>query len=257
MGLDPLRRFSSRVADYVRYRPGYPESVSRVLESECSLRPDWTVADIGSGTGLLSRLFLDFGCTVYGVEPNDDMRRAGDHFLAAYPRYTSIAGRAEATGLKFASVDLVTAGQAFHWFDADAARTEFARILKPGRWVALVWNERLVSATPFLEDYEALLRRFAPEYAVVDHRRIDAAAVERFFGHSAYKRTVFSNSQQFALEALEGRVRSSSYVPLPGMPGHDEFMSQLRSMFAQYQKDGRVEFLYETVLYYGRLTSAA
>ena len=179
--LDPTRRFSSRVEDYARYRPSYPRQIVPLLARECGLTAESTVADAGSGTGLLSKLFLDFGCRVIGIEPNAEMRHAGEEFLARYEKFTSVDARAEATGLSDASVDLVTAGQAFHWFDAVTARSEFARILRHPRWVALVWNEREVTGE-FLEGYEDLLHRYAPEYAKVDHRRIDA---DRIAGFSA------------------------------------------------------------------------
>lgn len=140
--MDPKQRFSSRVENYEKYRPSYPAAVIDTLRGECGLSSRSTIADIGSGTGLFSRLFLDFGCRVFGVEPNPDMRAAGERVLSAYPRFTSLDGSAEATGLAVGSVDFAAAGQAFHWFDPPRARDEFARILRPGGWVVLAWNER-------------------------------------------------------------------------------------------------------------------
>ena len=150
--LRPTERFSDRVADYVRYRPGYPPELLECLQRNCGLRPQWVVADVGSGTGLLAKIFLENGNRVFGIEPNAAMRAAGEEFLRGLDQFTSQEGRAEATGLPARSVDLITAGQAFHWFDRRRARAEFERILKPGGWVALVWNERRTS-TPFLADY--------------------------------------------------------------------------------------------------------
>src|SRR5580658_4404950 len=144
MGLDPTRRFSSRVEAYARYRPSYPRETLALLERECGLTPVSKIADIGSGTGLLARLFLDFGCEVTGVEPNPEMRVTGERMLLDKPRFHSVDGRAEATGLLAGSVDFVTAGQAFHWFEPAAARAEFQRILKTVGWVVLVWNERSI-----------------------------------------------------------------------------------------------------------------
>ena len=164
--LSPTVRFSTRVENYVRYRPGYPDAVLAWLRAECDLTPAAVVADIGSGTGKLAELFLRNGNRVFGVEPNREMREAGEGMLAGFPNFVSVDGAAEATTLPAASVDFVTAGQAFHWFDRQTARREFARILKPGGWVVLVWNERR-SDSPFLRDYEALLREFASEYEQV------------------------------------------------------------------------------------------
>src|SRR5215475_4962080 len=110
---DAKQRFSNRVADYIRYRPGYPAEVMPLLQKWCGLHPEHAVGDIGSGTGLLSKLFLDFGNHVFGVEPNADMRSAGEEFLRDYPKFPSVAGSAEATTLPPDVVDFVTAGQAF------------------------------------------------------------------------------------------------------------------------------------------------
>src|SRR5712691_7831802 len=139
---DAKQRFSNRVADYVRYRPGYPPAVLDLLRTDCGLRPDHVVADIGSGTGILSKLFLENGNRVFGVEPNAEMRQAGEEYLASYDGFSSIEGSAESTTLADSSVDFITAAQAFHWFDPQAARREFARILKPGGWVVILWNDR-------------------------------------------------------------------------------------------------------------------
>src|SRR5207248_11421403 len=141
MSADPTRRFSSRVADYIKYRPRYPQSVVELLRDECGLRHAAVVADVGSGTGILSELFLRNGNRVYGVEPNQEMREAGGRLLAAYDNFVSVEGRAEATTLDDRSVDFVTSGQALHWFERDAARREFVRILRPGGWVVAVWND--------------------------------------------------------------------------------------------------------------------
>lgn len=257
MATDPTRRFSSRVEDYVRYRPSYPAGVIELLERECGLTPASVVADIGSGTGLLAELFLRLGCSVYGVEPNEDMRAAGERSLGSFLHFSSVAGRAEQTTLPAASADFITAGQAFHWFVPDQARAEFARILRPGGWVVLVWNERLVTADPFLAGYEALLDQYAPDYAQVDHRRIDAAAIARFFGHDSWRHAAFENQQLFDCEGLFGRLRSSSYAPQPGSPAYEPMMRDLRDLFDRCQQRGRVAFLYETKVYYGRLAPEA
>lgn len=253
MLLDPTQRFSSRVANYINYRPSYPPEVLGALVTECGLQPSWVVADIGSGTGLFAGLLLQNGNLVYGVEPNAEMRAAGEKLLADYPGFHSVAGRAEATGLAAASVDLVTAGQAFHWFDAEAARVEFRRVLKAGGWVALVWNERLTDSTPFMRDYEALLRDHAPDYAYVIHREVSESALAAFFRPLPMRVHRFPNRQTFGWDGLAGRVLSSSYVPEPGRPGHEALMKRLGELFRTHADEGVVSFDYETTLYLGRL----
>src|SRR5215203_3908885 len=147
-----VERFSNRVADYARYRPGYPREILSLFESDCGLTPHSIIADIGSGTGKLSELFLTNGNPVFGVEPNALMRETADALLANYPGFRSVNGTAEATTLADSSVDFVTAAQAFHWFDPVVAKVEAARILKAGGWAALIWNDRKLTSTPFLED---------------------------------------------------------------------------------------------------------
>ena len=187
------------------------------------------------------------------MEPNAEMRSAGEHFLAGYPRFHSIGGAAEATTLPDASVDFVTAGQAFHWFDPEAAHLEFARILRPNGWIALIWNERRASGSPFLIAYEELLQRHAPEYLNVDHRRVGRDAITAFFGHSNWREATFPNSQVFDFDGVAGRLQSSSYAPQPGDANYEATIADLHRIFDAHNECGRVAFLYDTRLYYGRL----
>src|ERR1700726_4293608 len=160
---DSKQRFSNRVADYLRYRPGYPSELLDVLRKECDLRPGQVIADIGSGTGFLSEMFLKTGNRVYGIEPNEAMRKAGEEYLASYDSFVSIDASAEATTLENGTIDFVTAGQAFHWFVPAAARREFQRILKPGGWIVVMWNDRQLDSA-FANAYEDLLVKRSEEH---------------------------------------------------------------------------------------------
>lgn len=246
---DATTRFSDRVADYVRYRPGYPRAVLDFLAGTCGLSPCLVIADVGSGTGLLSRLFLENGNRVYGVEPNGEMRAAAEHLLAGYLNFTSLPARAEATTLPDASMDFVVAGQAFHWFDHDLARREFQRILRPDGWIVLVWNDRQTDTTPFLREYERLLRAYSIDYAAVNHKETGLPVFQRVFG-PGIQRVTFENRQRFDLEGVTGRLMSSSYAPLAGHRNHEPLMAGLRTAFDRYNQDGAVEFLYTTELYW-------
>jgi SAM-dependent methyltransferase len=252
--MDSKQRFSSRVDNYIKYRPGYPYGVVETLRDECGLIPASFVADVGSGTGLLGRLFLDFGCHVFGIEPNEDMRAAGERLLAHYRLFTSINGTAEATGLPTASVDFAVAGQAFHWFTPALAREEFRRILKPGGYTALIWNNRRDDAGPFMKAYEALLETYGIDYGQVNHRNVEEneEIIAAFFGGD-YRIARFSNVQIFDFEGVKGRLESSSYAPEPGHPNYTPMLVDLRRVFDQYEQDGRVAFEYETRMFYGRL----
>jgi SAM-dependent methyltransferase len=247
------QRFSDRVEFYVRYRPRYPRALVEHLARTGVLPEDAVVADIGSGTGFLSEVFLCHGCTVYGVEPNAEMRAAAEALLAPYPRFHSVEGTAEATGLPERSADWAVAGQAFHWFDQDAAAAEFRRILKPGGHAGICWNERDAQASPFMLAYDELIRRHSPEYEDVGHRNIGKVIYERFFGHRRYVLDAFPNVQSFDREGLRGRLRSSSYTPPPGHPGHEPMMADLDALFDAHQQDGQVTFTYVSKIFWGEL----
>jgi SAM-dependent methyltransferase len=249
---DSTTYFSGRVENYIRYRPSYPSAIIDLLARDCGLAKDWTVADIGSGPGNLTRLFLDYGVHVYAVEPNQEMREAGERLLGARPGFTSIAGTAEATGLPAASVDLVTAGQAFHWFDSRRAGAEFRRILRPPQWVALVWNERRTDSSPFLGELDQLLARYDRDDAQ-QHEAGSSGALQEFFAANGYSEATFDNRQEFDFAGLCGRVLSFSYAPLPGEPGYARLLEQLRALFETHGTGGTVAFEYETQVYYGRL----
>ena len=249
---DATQRFSSRVDNYVRYRPGYPNEVLELLKQECGLTANSVIADIASGTGIFTRLFLENGNWVFGVEPNADMRHAGENFLSGYAQFTSIAGAAEATTLSDASVDFVTAAQAAHWFEREKARREFMRILKPNGWTVLTWNERQTDSTAFLRDYESLLLKYGTDYQEVRHERT-TDEIGDFFSPSSFKTRNFENDQECDYSGLEGRLLSSSYVPGPDSANYQPMLHELRRLFDQHAHEGRVVLKYDTRVFYGRL----
>lgn len=249
---DSTSRFSDRVDNYVKYRPSYPEAVLDCLKTHCGLTSESLIADIGSGTGISSQLFLKHHNTVYGVEPNAEMRSAAERLLGTYQNFHSINGTAEETGLSTGKFDIVVAGQAFHWFDRSRARQEFQRILKPGGWGALIWNERRTDTTPFLRAYEALLLEYATDYQDVNHTRITDDDFAHFFAPDSFSKFTFQNEQIFDLPALTGRVLSSSYCPNQGETGYEEMLRQLERIFEAHQTAGRVRFEYDTNVYLGQ-----
>ena len=245
-------RFSSRVENYIRYRPNYPQGIIKCLRTHCGLTDASVVADVGSGTGILTGMFLQNGNSVYGLEPNREMRLAGERLLQAYHRFKSVAGTAEETTLAPSSIDFVTAGQAFHWFDQDKTKAEFQRILKPQGWVVFVWNERRETSTSFGQEYESLLQGYSTDYQQVNHKRIDDKVLHRFFGHG-FQLNTFENSQHFDFEGLRGRLLSSSYAPEAGHPLHAPMLLELQRIFNEHQDNGKVTIEYDTNLYYGHL----
>jgi len=245
-------RFSDRVENYIRYRPGYPHEALRALKSECGLNPSHVVADVASGTGIWTRMLLENGNRVLAVEPNPDMRQAGERLLSDFSNFVSVAGSAEDTTLADDSLDFVTAAQAAHWFDRKRTRAEFVRILKPGGWLVLLWNERLVDTTSFLREYEQLLLTFGTDYEDVRHERT-TDAVNEFFDPEPFQERTFAMRQEFDYDGLEGRLLSSSYAPGPGHPKHEPMLKELRRIFHEHAVNGKVSFDYKTRVYFGKL----
>ena len=249
---NPTERFSDRVENYLRSRPGYPGEVLTLLEREYGLSWERVVADVASGTGLFTRMLLGHGNAVFAVEPNAEMRRACEKLLGAEPGFTSVAGTAEATTLPGGSVDFVTAAQAAHWFDRKQARREFVRILKPGGWAVLLWNERRIDSTAFLKEYEKLLLTYGTDYQEVRHERT-TAVIGEFFAPEPFHEHKFEMRQEFDYPGLEGRLLSSSYTPPATHPKHEPMLQELRRIFARHQRDGKVALEYNTRVYVGQL----
>ncbi|MFX0105189.1 MAG: class I SAM-dependent methyltransferase [Candidatus Hodarchaeota archaeon] len=251
---DPKKRFSSRVEKYIKYRPSYPIEIIKFLKEKRILSVNSVIADIGSGTGILSEIFLKEGNLVYGVEPNIDMRNAGENLLKKYSNFISINGSAESTALDPNSIDIITAGQAFHWFNLEKARLEFMRILKPKGWVILIWNRRRTLKGEFLKEYEKFLLRYGTDYKAIEQSKLD---YDKFFtGNKVehkYSRITFENHQIFDYKGLKGRLLSTSYIPLSDHPKYNDMLLDLKQLFEKYQKDGHIRFEYDTEVFYGQL----
>lgn len=251
----PDLRFSDRVDNYAKYRPSYPLALLDYLTAECGLAPKQAVADIGAGTGLLTRLFLERDCEVWAVEPDPAMRAAAEQELgAAFPSFHSIAGSAEAVPLPGACADFWTAAQAFHWFDPAHARAEAQRLLRPGGWAVLVWNARRSQETPFLAAYEQFLQEFGRDYRG-GHGGDTTAARTMFFGGSVPETTTLESTQHFDAASLWGRFLSSSYAPAPADPNCERTLAALNRIFEAHQTNGAVAFEYNTEIYAARLNS--
>lgn len=250
---DSTTRFSSRVEDYVKYRPHYPSGIGGLLAEKAGLQAGAVIADVGSGTGIFSKLLLECGYRVIGVEPNKDMRGAAEEYLAGYELFESVNGQAEATTLPDGSVEAVTVAQALHWFDLEKTRAEFQRILKPGGMAIAVWNARLFDTSPFLIDYEKMLERYGVGYANVNHRGIGLDDMAVFYGNNHFQLETFPNDQKLDFDGIKGRLLSSSYTPEAGHPDHEPMLTRLREIFEAHQEGGRVVVEYSTNVYYGPL----
>jgi len=252
----PTERFSSRVDDYARYRPDYPPAAIELLTVRCGLAPTAVVADIGSGTGILTEHLLASGAQVFAVEPNDAMRAVAEARLGGQPRFRSVRGTAEATTLPDASINLLVAAQAFHWFDVQQARREALRVMRADGWAALLWNERPVEASDFLADYEGMLLRYAADYARITASRANEASMREFLGGSM-ELVAFPNQQILDFAGLRGRLMSSSYAPQPSHPAFEPMMLGLREVFSRHERGGSIVFPYRTLVYFAQPHRAA
>ena len=247
-----VERFSNRVENYVKYRPNYPKEVLNLFRYEMNLRNNLIVADIGAGTGISSKLFLENGNRVVGVEPNQTMRRAAEEFLKDFPNFSIVDGTAENTSLESQTVDFIVAAQAFHWFDEAQTRKEFKRVLKTGGFVVLMWNERQLDTTKFLRAYENLLIEFGTDYEKVRHENITKETLRDFF-QTDFQQAVFQNRQTVDFNGLKGRMLSSSYIPAEENPRFSEMIKNLESLFAQHAENGKIDILYDCKIFYGQL----
>ena len=250
---EPTQRFSSRVENYVRYRPSYPKEVIDVLSAECGLTPEFVVADIASGTGLFTRLLLENGNRVFGIEPNKEMREAGEHYLAEFPKFTSVEATAESTTLPDHSVELITCAQAAHWLNREEALREFRRILKPDGFVVILFNDRQVKGNAFADDYEKLVVKYGTDYSEVQRLGRIFEGTD-FFAPFRCEKRALPNYQDFDYTSLEGRLLSSSYAPQKGDPSYAPMITGLKQIFEKHQHDGRVRMEYDTNIYFGRLS---
>lgn len=253
MPVKPTERFSDRVENYVKYRPHYPEEIIDYLTEKNILRKESDIADIGSGTGILTELFLKNGNKVYGIEPNKEMREAGEAYLKDSTNFISVEGTAEKAPLEKNSVDLIIAGQAFHWFDVEKAKEEFKRILEPGGHIVLIWNVRQLDTNPFLKSYEAMLIKYGTDYLKILHENVNDKVLSKFY-EGKYEKKTFYNEQIFDFDALKGRLLSSSYSPTEEMPSYQSMLEQLQKLFSQYNDNGKIIIPYDTDVYCGNLS---
>ena len=250
--METVERFSNRVENYVKYRPTYPPEILQLFKDNLNLQTDSVVADIGAGTGISTKIFLENGNPVFAVEPNAAMREAAAEFLKNFPKLTIVNGTSEATTLENDSVDFVVAAQAFHWFKPSEARTEFARILKDKGYVALIWNERQLDTTEFLKDYENLLIEYGTDYEQIRHDNITKETLRNFF-QTDFKEAIFQNKQTVDFDGLKGRMLSASYVPSPENPRFPAMLKNLETLFAEHAENGRIDILYDTKIFYGQI----
>jgi len=250
--MDPTKRFSNRAKLYANFRPGYPKELISFLRNKLNLSPLHLIADVGSGTGLLSKLFLDNGNVVYAVEPNLEMRQEAESIFGRDQNFHSVDGTAEHTTLAEHIIDFVTVAQAFHWFDKRLARPEFKRILKPNGKVILVNNDRKIT-DGFMQEYEGLLLKYAPDYKEQTHQDLSEKEIADFYGNESLGKKCFENYQNLDLEGFKGRLMSSSFIPLE-LSLQPAVNKELKEIFDKFETEGKIRFEYITRIWYGKIT---
>ena len=253
MQLRPTERFTDRVDDYRQYRPRYPATIVDLLARECGLSRETTIADIAAGTGLLAEIFLAHGNPVIAVEPNARMREACAALEVLYPRLRCAEGTAEVTNLLEHTADMVTVGQAMHWFDLGPTRTEFMRILRPGGWCVVVYNHRHMDGDEFHAGYERILKEFGPDYQMIESKHLHEEKLVDFFSPAQMYQAILPNAQKLNLDGLLGRILSSSYMPQPGQARHSEMLQESEALFARCQQNDHVRLQYDCAVSYAQL----
>ncbi len=246
---DPILRFFNRAENYARYRPAYPSAIVDLLKEDCHLTAESIIADVGSGTGALAELLLNNGNRVDGIEPNGEMRDIGVLHLKKYPLFASIAATAESTTLADHTIDFVTVGRAYQWFDENLALAEFSRILKPYGWLVIAWIKRR-ETSEFLKAYEQFLQTHGTDYTIMRQRRAES---ERQLGLWLMRTQMPVEEQRLDFESLRGLVLSLSNCPHPRDPEFPSMMGKLENLFQRYKEEGRVVLEYDAIVYYRHL----
>lgn len=251
---DTTEIYTDRAKDYLKYRPGYPCELIEFIDKELELPSNAVIADIGSGTGIFSKLLLQNNKKVYAIEPNDRMRQMAESMLDRYVGFNSINATAEKTTLMNQSVDMIIVAQAFHWFDPVSAKQEFSRILKPLHYVSLVWNERCVKGNLFLEELEVVLEKFCPEYKTITaYNNTLESVVKSFFLPNPYLKKTFHTYQDLDFEAFKGRILSCSYAPVENDANHKSLIDALFNLYLSHAINEVVRIDYDTQAYFGKL----
>lgn len=247
-------KFTGKAAVYTKYRPTYPDSFLEYLFRELGFHHNSVTADIGSGTGILTGLLLKRGCTVYGVEPNEDMRKTAEKALSHFERFHSVNASAEHTGLPDTCVDAVTAAQSFHWFDRAKFKAECQRILRENGTVVLVWNSR-DAESELVQENDAVNHRFCPNFKGFSGgmRGDDPNGFRDFFKNGIYEYKIFEHTLSVDEKGFIGGNLSASYAPKPADNNYNPYISALKQVFEKYNDSGILRIPFFTGSYAGRV----
>lgn len=246
-----IENFTGKADLYSMFRPSYPNEYINYLHSENYLSEGSVIADIGSGTGILTKLLLEKKLNVLAIEPNNDMRGIAEKNLWVYDQYKSINATAENTSLKNNSVDLITVAQAFHWFDKEKFRLECKRILKENSKVSLVWNSKDV-LSPLMIELQEICKETCPKFKGFSGGIEDTPDVyNQFLKNGIYEMMVYRNDLEMDLEGFLGRNLSSSFSPLREEKEFEPYRTALTNLFYKNGLNGKIIYPYITKSYLG------
>ena len=250
--MDYTHKFDGRAADYAAARPSYAEGLFDCLFERYGLAAGIPVADVGAGTGLFTEQLLKRGCIVYAVEPNEDMRHEAESRLSMYGGFISIAGDAARTGLADHSVHMVTAAQAFHWFDKELFKNECKRILKENGTIAIMWN-----FLDYKKELEGKIIDIQKKYTKLtfnasEEKQRDEDIIQ-FFGENKYKLKIYENNYLQNYENFIGNQLSMSYSLKESDEKYNEYVSKFKKLFEEFSEDNMVTIHNNTYCYFGNV----
>lgn len=249
--MESTKKFTGKADIYSKYRPSYPKEYINYLISANSLSSTSVIADIGSGTGILSGQLLEKRLEVICVEPNADMRTLAENQLKGFSRYLSVNGSAEDTTLQEKSIDLITVAQAFHWFDKERFKAECRRILKQNSKIALVWNSRDFSSE-IIQENALICKKMCPSFNGFSGGMEESPEIiQGFYGDGNFEIITFQNDLQLDLDGFIGRNLSSSYAPKSTDVNYDAFISALTDLFDKYSENNMITMPNNTRSYLG------
>ncbi len=248
--MNAVDRFSERAIPYAQCRWDYAEEAIQALVTACGLSAESIIADIGSGTGMVARHFVDRVRTVFAVEPNADMRNGATPALQAHQSYRSVNGLADATTLPDQSVVMITVGRALHWFPPESTRVEFCRILEPRGWLAILSVPCTDAA--LLDSMDGVrLEENGWDFAA-DKERMNLVPLSFYFGHDGFRKLSVAGSVREPWEAFLGRWCSVSAAPGPDHPLRPKFERALRDVFERHAADDVLHISNATEVAFGR-----
>jgi len=250
--MDHHSKFSSKAEIYAKYRWDYDPKAIASLCQIAGINHNSVVADIGSGTGMLTAHFVNNVSKIYAIEPNAEMRAIALKNLAQYPAFVSIDALADSTTLPDNSVDLIVVGRAIHWFNAETTKPEFLRILKPNGWLATC---RVTHEDLELLEALKILRKTESGWNVAQDKSkiLENNDLESYYFNNNYQTIKQHSVIQEDWQQFLGRMLSHSPAPNSNNPLFPKFEAAAKKIFQSYSKAGILEIKIATEIKLGKI----